>query len=71
MPASHKPGSASNAPRQRRGAGLVLTRRSGQSIMIGDDIELTVLSVVGNAVRIGIDAPRDVKILRREIWRKG
>ena len=47
---------------------LVLTRKSNQSIMIGDDIEITVLSVVGDKVRIGIDAPRDVAIFRREVY---
>jgi len=47
---------------------LVLTRKSNQSIMIGDDIEITVLSVVGDKVRIGIEAPRDVAIFRREVY---
>jgi carbon storage regulator len=47
---------------------LVLTRRTKQSIMIGDDIELTVLSVSGEKVRIGIDAPDDVAIFRKEVY---
>ena len=47
---------------------LVLTRRTKQSIMIGDDIELSVLSVSGEKVRIGIDAPDDVPIFRKEVY---
>ena len=47
---------------------LVLTRRSRQSIMIGDEIELSVLSVSGEKVRIGIEAPDDVPIFRKEVY---
>ncbi|MDE3070923.1 MAG: carbon storage regulator CsrA [Acidobacteriota bacterium] len=47
---------------------LVLTRRSNQSIMIGDDIEVSVLSVMGDKVRIGIDAPSNVPVFRTEIY---
>lgn len=47
---------------------LVLTRKAEQSIMIGDDIEVFVSSIDGNTVRIGIKAPRDIKILRRETF---
>ena len=47
---------------------LVLTRKSNQSIMIGDDIEGSVLSVVGEKVRIGIQAPTDVPVFRTEIY---
>jgi carbon storage regulator len=47
---------------------LVLTRRSNQSIMIGDDIEVSVLSVMGDKVRIGIDAPANVPVFRTEIY---
>jgi carbon storage regulator len=47
---------------------LVLTRKSNQSIMIGDDIEISVLSVMGDKVRIGIQAPRDVPVFRREVY---
>ncbi len=47
---------------------LVLTRKTNQSIMIGDDIELTVLRVIGEKVRLGIQAPRDVPILRKELY---
>ena len=47
---------------------LVLTRKSNQSIMIGDDIEISVLAVMGEKVRIGIEAPRSVPIFRREVY---
>ena len=47
---------------------LVLTRKSNQSIMIGDDIEISVLAIMGEKVRIGIQAPRSVPIFRREVY---
>lgn len=47
---------------------LVLTRKSNQSIMIGDDIEVSVLAIMGEKVRIGIQAPRDVPVFRREVY---
>jgi carbon storage regulator len=47
---------------------LVLTRKSNQSIMIGDDIEVSVLSVMGEKVRIGIQAPQRVPVFRKEIY---
>jgi carbon storage regulator len=47
---------------------LVLTRKSNQSIMIGDDIEVFVLSTTGEKVRIGIQAPRDIPVFRKEIY---
>jgi len=47
---------------------LVLTRKSNQSIMIGDDIEISVLSVMGEKVRIGIQAPREVPVFRKEVY---
>jgi carbon storage regulator len=47
---------------------LVLTRKSNQSIMIGDDIEISVLAVMGEKVRIGIEAPRSVPVFRREVY---
>ena len=47
---------------------LVLTRKSNQSIMIGDEIEISVLSVMGEKVRIGIQAPRDVPVFRKEVY---
>lgn len=46
---------------------LILTRRVGESILIGKDTKMTVLSQSGNQVRIGIDAPKDVTILREEV----
>jgi carbon storage regulator len=47
---------------------LVLTRKPNQSIMIGDDIEVSVLSVVGEKVRIGIHAPNNIPVFRTEIY---
>jgi carbon storage regulator len=47
---------------------LVLTRKANQSIMIGDQIEVSVLSVVGEKVRLGIEAPRDVPVFRKEVF---
>jgi carbon storage regulator len=47
---------------------LVLTRKPGQSIMIGDEVEVQVLSVAGEKVRLGITAPRDVSIFRNEVY---
>jgi len=47
---------------------LVLTRKSNQSIMIGDDIEVSVLSIMGEKVRIGIQAPRDIPVFRTEVY---
>ena len=51
-----------------RPAMLVLSRRAGQGIRIGDAIRVTVLSIDGQFVRIGIDAPASSKILREELW---
>lgn len=47
---------------------LVLTRKSNQSIMIADDVEISVLSIVGDKVRIGIEAPKSVPIFRKEVY---
>jgi carbon storage regulator len=47
---------------------LVLTRKANQSIMIGDTIEVSVLSVLGEKVRLGIQAPRDVPVFRKEVF---
>ena len=47
---------------------LVLTRRLNQSIKIGDDIEITVIEVRGDQVRLGVSAPRDVSVHRKEIY---
>lgn len=47
---------------------LVLTRRTNQSIMIGEDVEISILSVSGEKVRIGIDAPADVPVFRKEVY---
>nr|WP_304216818.1 carbon storage regulator CsrA [Fredinandcohnia onubensis] len=47
---------------------LVLTRKINESIKIGDDIEITILSVSGEQIKIGIDAPRHVEIHRKEVY---
>lgn len=47
---------------------LILTRRAGESILIGNDITITVLGVKGNQVRVGINAPRELGVHREEIW---
>lgn len=49
---------------------LILTRRIQESLKIGDDVTITVLSIKGNQVRIGIDAPRDVEVHREEIYHR-
>jgi len=47
---------------------LILTRRVGESLMIGDEVTVTVLSIKGNQVRIGVNAPKDVAVHREEIY---
>lgn len=49
---------------------LILTRRVGESVVIGDDVSVTVLGVKGNQVRLGVNAPRDVAVHREEIYEK-
>jgi carbon storage regulator len=49
---------------------LILTRKSGESVVIGDDITITVLSVKGNSVRIGVAAPKEVAVHREEIYER-
>jgi carbon storage regulator len=49
---------------------LILTRRVQEALMIGDNVTVTVLSVKGNQVRLGIDAPRDVEVHREEIYHR-
>lgn len=49
---------------------LILTRRVGETLMIGDEVSVTVLGVKGNQVRIGINAPRDVAVHREEIYER-
>jgi carbon storage regulator len=49
---------------------LILTRKVGESLKIGDDVTITVLSVKGHQVRIGIDAPKEVSVHREEIYNR-
>jgi|TARA_B110000483_G_scaffold235191_1_gene306385 carbon storage regulator len=49
---------------------LILTRRIGESVIIGDDIHITVLGVKGNQVRLGVNAPKDVSVHREEIYQR-
>ena len=49
---------------------LILTRKVGESLLIGDDVSITVLSVRGNQVKIGVNAPRDVSVHREEIYQR-
>ena len=49
---------------------LILTREDNESLFIGDEIEITVLGVKGNQVRIGINAPKDIDVHREEVYRR-
>jgi carbon storage regulator len=49
---------------------LILTRRLGESVMIGDDVTITILAVKGNQVRVGINAPKNLSVHREEIYRR-
>ena len=49
---------------------LILTRRVGETLMIGDEVTVTVLGVKGNQVRLGVNAPRDVAVHREEIYER-
>jgi len=49
---------------------LILTRRVGETVMIGDDVTITVLGVKGNQVRVGINAPKSVAVHREEIYER-
>ena len=49
---------------------LVLTRRAGESVIIGDDVVVTVLEARGDVIRIGIQAPRDVQVHREEVYKE-
>lgn len=49
---------------------LILTRRVGEAVMIGDEVSITVLGVKGNQVRLGINAPRSISVHREEIYRR-
>jgi carbon storage regulator len=60
--------SCNNSKRQEADKMLVLTRKKDQTIMIGDNIEITVVDIQGDQVRIGIDAPKNLPIHRKEVF---
>ena len=49
---------------------LILTRRVGETIMVGDEVQVTVLAVKGNQIRIGINAPQEIAVHREEIYNR-
>ena len=49
---------------------LILTRRPGETLMVGDDVTVTVLEVKGNQVRIGVNAPKEIAVHRKEIYQR-
>jgi carbon storage regulator len=49
---------------------LIITRRPGEKIMLGDNVVVHVMEIVGNTVRVGIEAPRSLPVYREEIWRQ-
>ena len=49
---------------------LILTRKIGESLIIGDDVEITVLSVIGNQVKLGVNAPKEIAVHRQEIYER-
>jgi carbon storage regulator len=61
-------GAHSSRTESKEGNLLIITRRAGEKIMLGDDVVIHVMEIVGSSVRIGIDAPREVPVYREEIW---
>ena len=59
-----------SVPAQEENAMLVLSRKPGERIVIGQNIELTVVDICGNRVRLAVDAPREVSIHRQEVYRR-
>lgn len=49
---------------------LILTRKAGETLMVGDEITVTILGIKGNQVRIGINAPKDISVHREEVYEK-
>ena len=47
---------------------LIITRRAGQKVMLGDDVSINVIEIAGNNVRLGIEAPKEIPVYREEIW---
>lgn len=60
-----------NLRRTKKGGDmLIFTRKNNESLFIGDDIEVTVLAIKGNQIRIGINAPKDIDVHREEVYRR-
>ena len=68
MGVGHTPAGALRGVARMEARMLVLTRKTNESIMIGEDVEVTVLAVSRDKIRLGIDAPKDVPIFRKEVW---
>lgn len=49
---------------------LILTRKTGESLLVGDDVEITVLSIRGNQVKLGVKAPQEISVHRQEIYQR-
>ncbi len=49
---------------------LILTRRIGESLLVGDDVKITILEIQGNQIRLGIKAPREIEVHREEIYQR-
>ena len=49
---------------------LILTRRSGEAVIVGDNVRIAVLDIRGNQVRLGVEAPREVSVHREEVYRR-
>src|SRR5690625_1063966 len=67
---NHRSGASRRAVLGRSTKMLILTRRVGETLVVGDDVTVTVLGVKGNQVRLGVNAPKDVSVHREEIYQR-
>src|SRR3954451_1671448 len=67
LPYSKEPLSQPSGSKEERKV-LIITRRPGERIMLGDDTRIHIMEIVGNSVRVGVEAPKSVPIYREEIW---